>query len=126
MRAKDEKLIREISCPGRSHPGHLLDSTSWGQAAERGISCSGCLCEYRSCFSLKLPSNLFPYCFYFMFRFFGPKVGRLLAPQPGIKPTPYEMEGEVLTAGLPGKSLDLCLILDQGTGNEFMMLKTGE
>ena len=61
-----------------------------------------------------------------MFRFFGPKVGRILAPQPGIKPTPYEMEGEVLTAGLPGKSLDLCLILDQGTGNEFMMLKTGE
>ena len=86
MRAKDEKLIREISCPGRSHPGHLLDSTSWGQAAERGISCSGCHCEYRSCFSLKLPSNLLQYCFGFMFRFFGPKVGRILAPLPGIKP----------------------------------------
>ena len=57
-----------------------------------------------------------------MLRFLGPKVHRILAPQAGIKPTPCELEGEVLTTGLPGKSLDLCLILDQGAGNEFMML----
>ena len=61
-----------------------------------------------------------------MLRFLGPKVHRILAPQAGIKPTPDELEGEVLTAGLPGKSLDLCLILDQGARNEFMMLKTGQ
>ena len=42
-----------------------------------------------------------------MFWFFGPKAGGILAPWPGIKPVPPALEGEVLTTGLPGKSLHL-------------------
>ena len=40
-----------------------------------------------------------------MFWFFGPEVCRLLASQPGVKPTPPELEGDVLTTGPSGKSL---------------------
>ena len=39
-----------------------------------------------------------------MFWFFGHKACGILAPQPGIKPTPPALEGEVLTTGLSGKS----------------------
>ena len=39
--------------------------------------------------------------------FFGQEACRILAPQPGIKPACPEMEGKVLTAGLPGKSPDI-------------------
>ena len=38
-----------------------------------------------------------------------------LAPQPGIKPTPPALEGEVLTTGLPespGKALTYCIFYD--------------
>ena len=38
------------------------------------------------------------------FDFFGCKACGILAPQPGIEPTPPAVEGEVLTTGLPGKS----------------------
>ena len=40
-----------------------------------------------------------------MFCFFDPKACGTLAPQPGIEPTTPAVEGEVLTTGLPGKSL---------------------
>ena len=40
-----------------------------------------------------------------MFWFFGGEAREILAPQPGIKPAPSALEGEVLTTGLPGKSL---------------------
>ena len=40
-----------------------------------------------------------------MFWFFGHKACAILAPQPGIKPATPGLEGEVLTTGLPGKSL---------------------
>ena len=40
-----------------------------------------------------------------MFQFFGPQVCVISVPWPGIKPTPPELEGEVLTTGPPGKSL---------------------
>ena len=40
-----------------------------------------------------------------MFWFFGPEVCRILAPQPGLKPIPPELEGEFLTTGPSGKSL---------------------
>ena len=41
---------------------------------------------------------------------FGRKVCGFLAPWPGIKPAPPALEGEVLTTGLPGKSLDLICV----------------
>ena len=40
-----------------------------------------------------------------MFWFFGLEACGILPPWPGIKPTPPEMEGEVLTTEPPGKSL---------------------
>ena len=40
-----------------------------------------------------------------MFWFFGCKACGILAPWPGIEHTPLALEGEVLTTGLPGKSL---------------------
>ena len=42
-----------------------------------------------------------------MFQFFGPRICGILAPQPGIKSPPPTLEGEVLTIGLPGKSVVL-------------------
>ena len=35
---------------------------------------------------------------------FGHRGCRILAPGPGIEPTPHALEGEVPTTGLPGKS----------------------
>ena len=40
-----------------------------------------------------------------MFWFFGHEACGILAPRPGIEPVPPAFEGEVLTTGLPGKSL---------------------
>ena len=39
-----------------------------------------------------------------MFWFFGREAYGILAPRPGIEPTPPALEGEVLTTGPPGKS----------------------
>ena len=48
--------------------------------------------------------NLLQYCFFFMFWFFGLKaLGR--SSHPGIELVPPALEGEVLSTGLPGKSL---------------------
>ena len=41
-----------------------------------------------------------------MFWFFGPKAYGILAPQPGIKPAPFALEGEISTTGPQGKSLE--------------------
>ena len=38
-----------------------------------------------------------------MFCFFGHEACRILAPQPGIKPTLSALEGKVLTTGQPWK-----------------------
>ena len=46
-------------------------------------------------------------CFFYFLFFFCPKVYEIPAPQPGIKPVPASLEGEVLTPGLLGKSLRL-------------------
>ena len=54
---------------------------------------------------LKSLLNMLQCCFCFMFWFFGHKACGILAPQPGIKPTPPALEGKVLTTGPPGKSL---------------------
>ena len=43
-----------------------------------------------------------------MFCFFGCEACGILAPQPGIEPTPPALEGEVLTTGPLGKSLSQC------------------
>ena len=40
-----------------------------------------------------------------MFWFFGCETCGILAPQPGIEHATPALEGEVLTTGLPGKSL---------------------
>ena len=40
-----------------------------------------------------------------MFWFFGLEACGILAPGPGMEPTPPELKGRVLTTGPPGKSL---------------------
>ena len=79
---------------------------------------SSCVCGFVCLFLdffwcgpfLKSLLNLLQYCFCFMFWIFGPEACGILAPRPGIKPTPSALEGEVLTTGLPGKSLQLYLV----------------
>ena len=58
---------------------------------------------------LKSLLNLSQYCFSFMFCFFGHEAGGILAPRPGIEPTPPALEGEVLIIGPAGKSLAFSL-----------------
>ena len=43
-------------------------------------------------------------CFCFMFWYFGQEACEILAPWPGIEPTPPALENEVLGTGLQGKS----------------------
>ena len=57
---------------------------------------------------LKSLLNLWQHCFCFVFWFFGHKAYRILAPWPGVEPTPPALKGKVLTTGPPGKS---CLSL---------------
>ena len=47
----------------------------------------------------------------FYVRFFGHKACGILAPQPGIEPAPPALEGEILTAGPPGKSITSYLMM---------------
>ena len=56
-------------------------------------------------FILKSLLNFLQYCFCFVLWFFGPKACGVLAPWPGIELAPPALEGEVLTTGMPGKSL---------------------
>ena len=42
-----------------------------------------------------------------MFWFFSPEANGILVPQPGIKPRPPALEGEVLATGAPGRSRGL-------------------
>ena len=60
-----------------------------------------------NCFFLGGGSQRF---FCFMFWFFGREACGMLAPRPGIEPTPPALEGKVLTTGPPGKSLKVSLI----------------
>ena len=39
-----------------------------------------------------------------MFHFFGHEASEILAPRPGIEPTPPALEGQVLITGPPGQS----------------------
>ena len=56
---------------------------------------------------LKSLLNLLQYCFCFMFRFFVCKAFGILASPPEIKPALLALEGQVLTSGLPEKSLSI-------------------
>ena len=49
-----------------------------------------------------------------MLWYFGHQAYRILAPQPGIEPTPPALEGEVLTTGPPGQSLHPVLQPQEG------------
>ena len=49
--------------------------------------------------------NLLQHCCCSVFVFFGHEACGILASQSGIEPAPPALEGEVLTTGLPGKSL---------------------
>ena len=53
---------------------------------------------------LKSLLNFLQYYFCLMFSFWGHKACGILGAQPGIKPTPSALEGEVLITWLPGKS----------------------
>ena len=48
--------------------------------------------------------NLLPYCFNFMFWFFGRQACGVLGHLTEIEPAPPALEGKVLTTGLPGMS----------------------
>ena len=54
-------------------------------------------------FIWKSSLNLLQYWFCFMFWFFGSEARGTLVPWPGIERTSPALEGEVLTAGVPGK-----------------------
>ena len=60
---------------------------------------------------LKSSLNLLQYCFCYTLSFLGHKVWGILIPWPGIEPAhPPSLEGEVLTTGPPGKSLNQILL----------------
>ena len=48
-----------------------------------------------------------------MFWVFDHEACRISAPQPAIEPTTPALEGEVLTTGLPGKSLEMIYVLNR-------------
>ena len=53
-----------------------------------------------------------------MFWSFGSEACRILAPQPGFKPAPPALEGEVLSTGLPGKTQYSSVLRETGTERE--------
>ena len=61
---------------------------------------------YWICYNI--PSVLWGFFVLFCFAVFCHQACGILAPQPGIEPTPPPLEGEVLTTGEPGKSQELC------------------
>ena len=64
-----------------------------------------CLLLFVYLFIFKSLLNLLQYCFCSVFWFFSHKACGILAPRPGIEPTPPALEGKVLINGPPGKSL---------------------
>ena len=81
---------------------------------------------FKDCFLcesfLKSLSNLLHYCFCFMFWYFGCKACEVLASWPGFKPTFSALEGEVLTAGPPGKSYSFHSTLDISSFTEQIII----
>ena len=64
---------------------------------------------------LKSLLNLLQRCLLFYVLVFDLDSFGILAHQPGIEPTPFAMEGEVLTTELPEKSLALSLLFFPST-----------
>ena len=62
---------------------------------------------FNTVFAFKSLLNLLPYCFCFMFWIFGHETRGILAPVPGIEPTPLALEGTAPTTGLPRMSLSV-------------------
>ena len=60
-----------------------------------------------------------------MFWFFGCEAYGILAPRPGIEPSPPVLEGEVLTTGPPGKSQRPPYILCPGTHSLHLVPSSG-
>ena len=56
------------------------------------------------CSRFHIHALIYCFCFTFFFFFFGFETCGILVTRAGIKPAPPALEGEVLTAGLPGKS----------------------
>ena len=48
---------------------------------------------------------------FYVFWFFGPKACDILAPRPGIEPSPSVLEGEIITTGSPEKYPSTSLLL---------------
>ena len=60
-----------------------------------------------------------------LFWFFGREACGILAPRPGIEPTPPVLEGEVLTTGLPGRGpVEVFLIFWNKLSSELMYFLT--
>ena len=63
---------------------------------------------------LKSLLNSLQYCFwvffFMVFYFLAIRHVGILAPQPGIKPSPSALESKVLTTGPPGKSLERSIL----------------
>ena len=59
------------------------------------------------------------------FQFFGNEAYGILAPQPGIEPTPPALEGEILTTGPAGKSRKECFSCQESSTEQEDILKDG-
>ena len=91
---------------GQGHP--LTARHGWVLAGSGGIGPSNFFFFLRLFWCgpfLKSLLNLLQHCFCFMFGVFGQEACGNLAPWPGIEPIHPALEDEVLTTGLPGRSL---------------------
>ena len=87
---------RRGSCVGPENPTRGPGEPALGARPQEGFHCL---------FLKKFLLNLLQYCFCFMFWFSGHEACGILAPSPGMEPATPSLEGEILTTGLPGKSL---------------------
>ena len=73
-----------------------------------------CVCVFvcRGFFFFKSLLSLLQYRFCFMFWFFGPEACAILASWPGMEPTPPTLQGEGLTTGSSGKSLEVWICVN--------------
>ena len=67
-----------------------------------------CIYFYRPYF--KVSVQFVTICFCFMFWLFGHEACGILAPQPGLEPTPLALKGKVSTSGWPSKSQCVCIL----------------
>ena len=106
---QDSGLIPGLGkSPGEGNRNALqeypMDRGAW-RAMVHGVARVGNDLETKPPPLLKSLLNLLQYCFCFMFWFFDHEACGILAPQPGIEPTPPVLEDKVLTIGPSGTSL---------------------